>query len=113
MNDAVVNWIASAHDTGISSRTIVAYMERSSPALAAALLQGRSGHPRDPSDLGRCIRLLDIAPEYRARLPEMANLGPEWAALVTHWDELEGLYSTDARALYLRMCDLFAGGVTR
>ena len=36
--------------------------------------------------------LLDAVPEWRARLGEMAKVGPEWAALVERWAELEALY---------------------
>lgn len=91
MNDAVMNWLMS-YDTGLSSRTIVAVMEEDR-ALAAALL-GSWGvwYPHDPADLGRCIRLLDIAPEYRERLSEMGHVSQVWAELVNHWEELESLY---------------------
>ena len=49
-------------------------------------------HPHDPSDFGRCLTLLEAAPELRERLPEMANESPAWAALVANWDELTALW---------------------
>lgn len=52
----------------------------------------RYEHPRDPADLGRCLRLLNLEPECRKRLPEMSAASPEWAALIANWRELERLY---------------------
>jgi hypothetical protein len=48
--------------------------------------------PIDPSDLGRCIGLLDAVPEFRPLLPRMAEVSPLWAAFIEAWTELEGLY---------------------
>ena len=76
----VLDWMA-AGDTGISSETMAAHLtgrRRSWPS-----------YPHDPADLGRCLRLLEAVPELRARLPQMATLSPEWAALVARWDEVE------------------------
>ena len=52
--------------------------------------------PADPSDLERCRRLLDAVPEFSARLPEMAQVSPQWAALVVNWDELCALMDEEA-----------------
>lgn len=49
-------------------------------------------HPRDPSDFGRCLTLLEAAPELREQLPEMSKESAQWAALVANWDELESLF---------------------
>jgi hypothetical protein len=46
-------------------------------------------HPYDPTDLDRCLRLLETAPGLRQDLPKMAELCPKWAALVARWDEVE------------------------
>lgn len=93
-------------DTGTSSRAIVARMEGSELDN-----HGFSSHPSDPSDLGRCIRLLDKIPEYRERLLEMCDVSITWAMLVTHWDELEAFYreeesSGKAPKCYARMQEL-------
>lgn len=68
-------------------------------------------YPHDPSDFWRCLGLLDACPELRERLPDMADTGREWAALVAHWDELEALFHEEAssgmcRRLYARMKEL-------
>ncbi len=71
-------------DTGLSSQT-----------MCITLLGGisaRKRHPQDSADLGRCLRLLELVPEWRGRLGELAALSLEWAALVGAWDEIEALY---------------------
>lgn len=88
MNRAVVEWIIGK-DTGASSLAIVAWMERPDGATRSTI---PAAHPLDPADLGRCIRLLTIAPEYRARLNEMALVSEQWRALVQRWSDLEALY---------------------
>ena len=89
---------------GISSRTIIR-------ALAHPYLHGVSDVPYDPSDFRRCLRLLAVMPEWRARLPEVAAKYPTWAGLVEHWDELEALYEEEAPSgvapkLFARMQEL-------
>jgi hypothetical protein len=46
------------------------------------------GHPSDPSDLGRCLRLLELFPEWKPRVSEMAAYGAGWAGLTARWDEI-------------------------
>src|SRR5687767_2874441 len=88
-------WILS-HDTGTSSKTIWAVMtgtECRDP-----------GHPHDADDFGRCYRLLQHFPGWRARLSEVAARHPMWAPLVAAWDELTALYEAkDYRGLYDRI----------
>lgn len=108
INENVLNWLASS-DTGASSRSIVAWMERDKTVLA---MNGNYlSHPWDPADLGRCIRLLDIEPSYRERIGEMAGASPVWARLVARWGDLERLYheaepSGQARECYDLMQEL-------
>lgn len=110
MNSNVIVWLMG-RDTGLSSRTIVAFMERNE--LAMAMNQG-AHHPLDPADLGRCIRLMDIEPSYRERIGEMAAVSPQWARLAAHWSELEGLYREEeptghAPKCYARMKEVIDG----
>jgi hypothetical protein len=73
----------------------------SSAFMAHVLLGGpkrERWNPSDPSDLGRCIKLLDAFPEARARIGEMAAHGKAWAALAGAWTELERLYHEEATA---------------
>lgn len=110
------DWLAS-DDTGISSKTIYRHM------LGYPVLQ--PGYPHDPSDFGRCYRLLALMPAWRARMGEMAAFGKEWARLAAAWDGLTALYEAEvdvsvlphrakskdgmARRLYDRMKDVING----
>ena len=79
-------WIVS-RDTGLSSETIWAVMMGTQAEWASI--------PYDPSDFGRCHRLLEAIPEWRPRLPEVAEVYPEWKPLVDSWDEMTRLYLRD------------------
>ncbi len=76
---SVIEWLMS-DDVGESSKAICAKM-------SGVGSQNRS-YPHDPSDLGRCLRLLARFPHWRERLPEMATLSPAWGGLVSQWDEI-------------------------
>jgi hypothetical protein len=94
MKQELVDWL-SGYDTGLSSRALLAFMERD--VTVAAMNRGFGmAYPHDPADLGRCIRLMDIEPSYRTRVLEMANVSPEWGRLAAHWTELEALYYAEA-----------------
>jgi hypothetical protein len=75
-------WIGG-HDTGVSSKAIYSHMISGGKVDVAA-----GSYPGDPSDMGRCLRLLRLLPEWNARIVEMARHGPYWAALVARWDEI-------------------------
>lgn len=87
-------WI-TGHDTGISSKTIWAVM-------MDAIGESRSSFdfdvPHDPSDFGRCYRLLQMFPEWKARLNEVAKLFPKWGPMVREWDKMAQLYERDFRS---------------
>ena len=85
-----IEWLFG-DDTGLSSRTIAGVMLR----LAPAQIQHAS-IPHDGGDLGRCLRLLEKLPEWRARLDEVAVAFPQWQPVIDHWSELEGLYAEEA-----------------
>jgi hypothetical protein len=77
----LATWFAG-NDTGVSSCTIAASM------AGANMDNVHSGIPHDPGDLGRCLRLLEIFPEWKSRMPEMANLSKDWAKLMHNWDDI-------------------------
>lgn len=86
-----IDWIIS-RDTGTSSKTIWAVM------MGAELYDSfMVDIPHDPSDFGRCHRLLNHFPEWRDRLPEVAERFPKWLPLVNHWDELTELYNEERK----------------
>lgn len=73
----------AGRDTGSSSKTLWSVMMGEPPR--------HRDHPMDGGDLGRCLRLLDLIPEWKPRLPEMAAVSLYWAALVKDWADLERL----------------------
>lgn len=81
-----IRWLAKG-EVGLSSRCMalwLAFGERSDDF-----------YPRDPADFDRCLRLLQSAPGLRTRLPRMAELSPEWAALVRRWDDIEASHLSE------------------
>src|SRR5690606_32854600 len=78
-------WLASG-ERGLSSEAIV---ERLTGKRVTRYPSLRMGYPHDPSDLRRCMELLDAYPLARLAFPSMAEVSPVWAALVAVWDELE------------------------
>lgn len=76
-------WLLSG-DNGTSSETILAVMTGSSTRYADI--------PYDNDDFGRCYRLLRLFPQWRARLPEVAQRYPAWGPMVAAWDELSALW---------------------
>lgn len=82
LHQRTMQWIMG-RDTGSSSRAIVGQMTG---------VTGQRSHPWDIDDFGRCVRMLDVLPEYRSRLDEMKPISMQWKLLVEHWDELETLY---------------------
>jgi hypothetical protein len=82
-------WILSK-DTGTSSKTIWAVMMG---VVTQKTEEGSSySPPADPADFGRCHRLLERFPHWRARLGEVAQCFPRWIPLVREWDKLTELY---------------------
>jgi hypothetical protein len=79
-------WVVS-RDTGLSSMCLWATMMGVKP--------GDNSHPRDGADLGRCVRLLSVVPEWKGRLPEMGSLSEYWAALIPHWDHLADILAKE------------------
>lgn len=79
-DERVNAWIVSG-DTGLSSKTIWATM-------LGIDLGDDINHPHDPADLGRCLRLLELMPEWKLQQSELAFLDPYWRSLVAQWDEL-------------------------
>ena len=111
MNNRVKQWLLGP-DRGLSSEQIVETMEGLPPGLLTGHHYG--AHPWDNSDFYRCYMLLQIAPEYRARLAEMSNISPQWKALVENWTELEHMLEEEIRtgngsALYARLEQLIRG----
>lgn len=74
-----LNWLFG-DDTGLSSRAICSHM------LGLDFSSG--SYPSDPSDLGRCLRLLQLIPDWKARINEMSIYGTGWSGLVKKWEQI-------------------------
>lgn len=103
------DWLTGG-DTGISSLTIYSVMTGE-----CDLTSFGPRPPSDPSDFGRCHRLLGLFPEWRARLSEVAERYQPWAPLVREWDRLTLLYERDeptgkSTELYQEMKRLISEG---
>lgn len=73
-------------DTGTSSLTIWSVVtQRPNP-------HGRCDVPHDPSDFGRCYRLLKLFPEWISRLPDVAIKHQDWVPFVREWGKLTEMY---------------------
>jgi len=89
MNDKEKKWIMGGN-TGISSKVIFSVM---TGAPVELVLQGWTPDvPHDPSDFGRCYRLLKEFPEWRKRLREVSDKYTPWTAFVMNWGRLSDMY---------------------
>jgi hypothetical protein len=90
MNPKALQWITGS-DTGISSKTLWAVM------MGAVADGDRYDRPYDGADFGRCHRLLELVPEWKPRLAEVAARFPEWGPLVREWSKIEAAYLADLK----------------
>lgn len=80
-------WFAG-YDTGNSSLTIADCFCN----IPGGSMDLNKSLPRDADDFGRCVRLLDAMPKWRARLSHVAKTSPEWEPLINEWEQLERMY---------------------
>lgn len=107
-----LDWV-TGDDTGISS---LAIWEHMTGQRVASLDRWGRRPPQDPSDFGRCHRLLALFPEWRARLSEFAETHPAWEGVVAQWDDFVRIYERDeptgkSRELYDRLKKALTPGV--
>lgn len=81
----VAIWFANDENVGLSSSTIASY-------LGLGHLPRHKAHPHDPSDLNRCLLLLDEIPALRPLMPKMAGVSEQWSKLIGRWDEIEACF---------------------
>lgn len=85
MDRRLAQWFATGR-VGTSSKAIALWLSAGVPA---------EGPPSDPSDLDRCMKLLDEIPEWRARIPEMAQARASWGPFAERWEELCALFEEE------------------
>lgn len=86
---ALLEWF-SGGDTGLSSEALANEF--------AGLPHDKDfgiNYPRDGSDLGRCVRLIDRIPPVRDAVEKLAARNKYWAALAPEWDRLVTLYRAE------------------
>src|SRR3546814_4100612 len=76
---ALGNWLAG-DDVGTSSRTMV--------AIALGATEGDFDAPHDPSDFGRCYRLVKAVPAIRESFLTISMRVPAFLRILHNWDEL-------------------------
>lgn len=86
----IVQWLVAGR-VGLSSKAMAAV------ALGVDYQPHAADYPHDSGDFGRCLALLDAAPEVREAFPEIAKLSPTWAWFIANWSELEALYREGKR----------------
>ncbi len=91
--ERALGWIVG-DDTGISSETIWCVMM----GVPEARPSSRADPPSDPSDFGRCYRLLSAIPEWRERLHEVPAFFSEWSIFVDRWGDMEALWLEEFRS---------------
>ena len=72
----------------------------SSQAIASVYLKKDMiiyNHPYDPSDFGRCYRLLKYCPFIDIKI--MRGLSDTWTVYVDHWDEMVKLWEEESPSL--------------
>jgi hypothetical protein len=98
--DAELEWLLGP-DTGISSKSIFSVLASTDVLRVSAKAQlGSFGAdvPHDPSDFGRCYRLLEKFPAWRERLNEVAAAIPKYGPMVREWAQMEALWSEESRS---------------
>lgn len=90
---AALEWLFGG-DTGLSSKCIWRTMTGVPEPKTHA-----GAYPRDISDFGRCVQLLEKLPQWKGRLGEMRRHGAVWSALVDEWETLAALSITAERAV--------------
>lgn len=90
-------WLASG-ERGMSSEAIVARLTGHRVGRYS-----HGDHPWDTGDFRRCEQLLEAVPLARMAFPLMADVSPQWAALVPVWDEIAALAKTDRAEASMRL----------
>lgn len=90
-----VLWWYENGERGVSAETLLANFITVQGNLAAMKIKKRPrsewGHPHDPSDFGRCHKLLEALPELREHLDQMKDVSRVWSNLVDNWDKLTAM----------------------
>jgi hypothetical protein len=95
LSDDAINWLALG-ERGASSDTMFFTMTGVPPD--GYRVENRRPHPLDPSDLRRCLLLIEAVPELMTKISEMAAVSNEWARLSSSWSDLRGALDAESPA---------------
>ena len=84
--DKILQWFADG-ETGVSSKCMA--------LVSCGITPNHKSTPADPSDLNRCIKLVDAVPEVMGRAMAISEISEEWHNLMYHWDELVELFKSE------------------
>lgn len=89
-------WLDS-DDTGSSSLYMAWCLSSGQFGYWWGRKQPEPAYPRDPDDLGRCIRLVRAVPELAERVHLMAESkhGKEWFAVAANWSRWVAMYDDE------------------
>ena len=90
----VIKWFLDGK-IGSATKEIVRKMMGLEPRYNRVKFKEDTYHPSDIDEFGKCVKLLDLFPAWRERLPEMVTVSPEWAVLVANWPKLEAEYRAE------------------
>lgn len=79
----VLQWQATG-DVGVSSATMASI----ALGLDKPFYGIHFGAPHDPSDMLRCMKLLEAIPEIRDHFPAIAKRVPTFKGIIEQWDDL-------------------------
>ena len=88
-----IRWISEG-EVGTSSRTIWTAMMGGASGPRACGFEYDT--PKDPDDFRRCLLLLQLFPEWRHRLSEVAQIFPKYKPMVDRWNEMEALWREES-----------------
>lgn len=79
MKDKIIHWIFTG-ESGLSSECMA--------ATACGIKLKNKNHPRDPSDLIRCIKLVRHVCEIEDKFKEISKISKEWECVINNWELL-------------------------
>jgi len=82
------SWWIRRGEHGVSSETIYGVFAVARPR--------RSDVPQDPDDFRRCRQLLDLMPEWRSRIGEVALVYQWYRPFTNRWDEMDRLWDEES-----------------
>lgn len=123
LDSQCLEWLETGR-VGASSRALCFHLggeivkEKINEAFGESQSKAHDDFPHDPSDFNRCMKFFEAVPKAREKLSDMINITPQWEALVTSWNELEGIYNKEkledkAPELYAAMQKALLGSKTQ